>query len=293
MRSASIFVLAYLLISTVMPVCANELSNGRLTVDFDLSGSKTADRVDSVVWINSDGTATANLAVAGGPVNCGDPQEFFGESYGDLDDRALELIANGSSAKWKQKKATSGTSKTNGKDTCTALLGKTTTVYSLADGDSTQNMMKIKRSFAFASGAQANTENLRGYVPRVSMNTFVDVIYLDSEGALQTVNIGNCPFATETNCEISDWNGKWFADDDGNGNGIVMIRDKTSKAPAEIAMDYDSFSVSNATSILLMRPGAGWSGNLTETEYLCVYDAKSWPAASRAKGKLPKGCTVK
>jgi hypothetical protein len=150
-------------------------------------------------------------------------------------------------------------------------------------------MMKIKRTFDFAGTALDNTNNLRAYVPRVSVSTYYEVIYPDSTGALQSINAGDC----STACEISNWNGKWFADDDGNGNGIVLIRDPSSTWPAEIAVDNDSDSASNLTSILLMRPEGGWSGKLAETEYLCVYDSTSWPAANRANGELPTGCKVK
>jgi hypothetical protein len=51
--------LAYLALSSAVPA----LANSRITVEFDLSGSTTADRVDSLVWINSHGVATPNLAV--------------------------------------------------------------------------------------------------------------------------------------------------------------------------------------------------------------------------------------
>jgi hypothetical protein len=290
MRSVRTAAFAGLSLLAAVPAFANELSNGRITVDFDVSGSQTADRVDSISWINSSGTSTGNLAVAGGPVNCGDPQEFFGASYSDSDGGPLGMIVNGASAKWTSKNDTSGTSKTTGKDACFTLSGRTTTAYSLSSSSRAESMMKIERTFAFKN---ALSGNLRAYAARLSLNIYNEVIYPDSTGTLQTIALNSCPFATASGCEISNWNGTWFADDDGSGHGMVMIRDKSSTAPAEIAVDYDSDSASNVTSILLMQPEEGWSGKLTETEYMCFYDATSWTAKDRAKGKLPKGCQVR
>jgi hypothetical protein len=279
----------FVALMSAVPAFANQLANSRITLEFDTNDSGTADRVDSLVWIDSQGQATSNLAVSGGGPYCGDPLEFFGQSYGDVDGGGLYLVIAGSSAKWTQKSAASGTSKTTGTDTCAQVVGKTTTAYSLGSGLAVENMMKIKRTFDFSGAALDNTNNLRAYVPRVSVSTYYEVVYPDSTGALQSFDVDEC----STACEISDWNGEWVADDDGNGNGIVLIRDPSSTWPAEIAADNDSDSASNLTSILLMRPQAGWSGKLAETEYLCVYDSTSWPAANRANGVLPAGCRVK
>jgi hypothetical protein len=41
---------------------------------------------------------------------------------------------------------------------------------------------------------------------------------------------------------------------------------------------------------VLLQPVGGWKARVAETEYLCFYDASSWPAAARAAGKMPKGC---
>jgi len=57
-------------------------------------------------------------------------------------------------------------------------------------------------------------------------------------------------------------------------------------------MDNDGGGDSNATSISLVEPAGGWTGTITETQWLCFYDRKTWPAASQAAGELPKGCKV-
>lgn len=289
MRAAVFLTIASAILISAMPVAANELTNGRITVDFNSNGSsKTMDRVDSLTWIDSDGVQSGNFVSAGGPPDCGDPQEFFGQSYSDSDSDLLLMVVAGTDAKWKSANDTSGTSKTTGKDTCFILSGRTTTVYTLNVTAAKQSMMNIKRTFSFTTDAN---NNLRAYAARLPNTIYSTVLYPDSSGKVQSVNLFGC--GALPSCEISDWNGKWFADDDGSGSGMVMIRDKASTWPAEIGIDYDSFSSSNVTAILLMRPSDGWTGKtVTEVEHMCFYDAKSWPVRKRNAGRLPTGCKV-
>jgi hypothetical protein len=199
------------------------------------------------------------------------------------------MVVAGTNAKWRSNNAISGTSKTTGKDTCFALSGRTTTAYSLSASPKQVSEMTIKRTFAFTADA---TYNLRAYAARLPDSVYATVLYPDSTGTVQSVNVFGC--GALPSCEITDWNGKWFADDDGNGNGMVMIRDKASASPALLGIDWDGFSASNVTSMVLIRPSDGWSGKkITEVEHLCFYDAKSWPVQKRNAGKLLTGCVVK
>src|SRR6185437_10609546 len=154
-----------------------------------------------------DGVSTGNLVTFGGPVNCGDPQEFFGQSYGDTDGGMMLMVVDGATAKWKSKNDASGTSKTTGNDTCFTLMGKTDSIYTLAAAKKTQNMMTIERTFAFSGAAATQVDNLRAYAPRLNMSVYKNVIFPDSTGALQTIPIANCPFATAQGCEVANWNG--------------------------------------------------------------------------------------
>jgi hypothetical protein len=289
MRSKATLIFACAVLVSAAPAFGNELTNGRITAELATGGSKTMDRMDSITWINSDGVLSGNYVANGGPPDCGDPQEFFGESYSDSDSFILFMVVAGASAKWDQTNALTGTSKTTGKDTCFTLSGKTATTYSLDTDDTKMSQMTIKRTLTFTADANLN---MRAYAARLPNAVYATVLYPDSTGAVQTVNLFNCGALPA--CEITDWNGKWFADDDGQGNGMVMIRDKASTWPALLGIDYDSFSSSNVTSMVLLRPSDGWIGKkVVETEHMCFYDAKSWPAKKRNAGKLPVGCTVK
>jgi hypothetical protein len=63
-------------------------------------------------------------------------------------------------------------------------------------------------------------------------------------------------------CEVSDWNGRWFADDNGSGTGTVVFRDSSSTGPALVTVNYDQASNSNLTSIILIQPSSGGGGAL-------------------------------
>ncbi|HEY1707018.1 MAG TPA: hypothetical protein VGG10_02045 [Rhizomicrobium sp.] len=290
---AGLFAFACSLVASVAPALAHELTNGRITViqaDNAPAGYNTTtnDRVDSISWINSKGASTGNLVAAGGPVSCGDPSEFFGQSYSDVDGGTLIMVFPGATSTWKENAAGNfGTATVTG-DTCLALSGLTTTQYFLTTTPSTVNAMEIRRTFQFNTSAASESYNLRAYVPRLPLATYGTVLIPNHKGKVKTMHATSCP----TSCKITDWNGTWVAQDDGGGNGIVLIRDKASTAPAAVSVDYDGYSASNNTSILLLQPAGGFKSIIVETEWLCFYDTTSWPQGKRNKGVLPAGCKV-
>src|SRR4051794_41966628 len=50
-------------------------------MEFTAANPNDPERVTSLKWTDSDGVQTANLATSGGSA-CGEPVEFFGQSYG-------------------------------------------------------------------------------------------------------------------------------------------------------------------------------------------------------------------
>ena len=71
---------------------------------------------------------------------------------------------------------------------------------------------------------------------------------------------------------------------------MVVLRDPSDPSPASVTLDYDSSSGANNTGVTLDQPALGWKEPLTETEYLCFFDAKSWKPADRSPTVLPAGC---
>ena len=275
----------------------NFLNNGsRLVIE---TGSNTngfttadADRVDFISWVNSDGATVSNYVAVGGPLHCGDPQEFFGEAYGDSSDSGVPLplaVIGGVISVWSSKIGTvllKGTATVQSLASCdTTLDAKTTTQYQVFTSAGLINSLKITRTFKFSK--QPADGNLRAYVPRLPLSIYPVVLAPDAAGVVQTYQAGNCP----VNCSITDWNGKWMADDDGTGNGMAIFRDPATNPPAQLTIDWDGFSSSNNSAVTLLEPVGGWARmTVTETEYLCFYDAKSWTAKKRKAGLPPVGC---
>jgi hypothetical protein len=273
-------------------MAAHVLQNGRITVVLgDSSAGLTAansDRVDAITWVDSSGTPTGNLASNGGPLHCNDPQEFFGQSYGDSGNATPYFVVAGTESKWTKgaKAQLAGGSKVKSLTSCDVTLdGLTTTQYSLSKKATTINQLHIARVFAFAATETSGT--LRAYVPRLPLASYPVVLLPDSTGVVQQYNAGNCGF----NCEVSDWNHAWVALDDGHGDGLVILRNAVRGPAAVVVIDNDTYSNSDNTSVGLVQPATGWSGSVAETEALCFYDATSWPAARRAAGHPPQGCT--
>jgi hypothetical protein len=281
--------------TTLAHAGGHTLSNARLSVTLADPGTgytaNNADRVDAISWTASDGGVRSNYVAVGGPLHCGDPQESFGQSYGEPEGTTPLFVYAGLVSTWKGNKPTKGKTATHATGNCAdygppSELARTS--YKLSNANAQINELQVSRTFEFNAGTPVYSgHGVRAYVPRVPLAAYRYVLALNAAGTtLQTFDSAGCG----GDCELTDWNGRWFADDDGNGNGLLVVRSKSSTAPALLAINNDSFSASNLTSVVLLQPEGGWKAPVTETEYLCFYDLTSWPAASRTAGRLPKGC---
>lgn len=276
------------------------LTGGSLTLDFadpTIGGnSTTLDRLDSLTWSGGSGAlAGQNLVANAGPGGCAsDPVEFFGQSYGEPEGNPPSIVGAGANATLSNQTATSMTSTTNGIYTCScgsssAADAAAVTVYNVFPaGDPNVNEVRVSRTIEFNSNTPVfSGHGVRGYVARLPIGTYGTVLIPNAAGtAINTMQAGPC----SNDCEVTDWNGKWFADDDGSGSGMVVFRDASSTNPALLALNYDVDSASNLTSIILLQPAAGWKAPVTETEWLCFYDPTTWTAADQLAGRLPAGC---
>ncbi|HEX2590686.1 MAG TPA: hypothetical protein VHL34_04295, partial [Rhizomicrobium sp.] len=226
---------AFALLASALPAQAHhaELTNGRITMILadDSAGlnRSTRDRVDSLIWVDSTGTPSPNLVAPGGPIQCGDPSEFFGQAYGETDSTEMHMVWQGSTGTWTEDaNGMSATSVTKGKSNCTPLSGTTTTLYNLSTGAKHINAVKITRTFVFNKHAESVSADLRAYAPRLPLATYSKVLAPDVSGVVQTYDPHTCPVG----CPIANWSNAWFADEDANGRGMLVIRDKSSTAPA-------------------------------------------------------------
>jgi len=288
-----------------LPLCAlfaashalatgNVIANSRISVDFDdpSTGLFTgdADRVDSITWIDSSGNSTGNLAADSyNNTYCNDADEFFGEAEGEPDEAQPPLMVTvGEVSTWTGVNALTGKTATTGRD-CNnnKLSGKTKTMYRLSAAKARINELQVTRTFQFNSKTQDfSNSGLRAVMARLPLSPYHYVLLPNSSGVVTTYDSNNCGAP----CEVTDWDGKWIADDDGNGNGMVIIRSSASTAPAIAVIDSDGFSNSNVSSVVLEQPGGGWKAAVKEVEYLCFYDSTSWTATQQNAGQLPQGC---
>src|SRR3984885_12728647 len=237
------------------------LSGGNVHLDFADArfGFETAnlDRLDEVVWSGGSGAlATTNFVNESGTFpGASDPEDFFGESLGvSLTSRGDDpfVIDNGYASVASNQTATTLTTTTTGKD----FQGNATNVP-IASTDYT--------------GYGAGDPNQNEF--RISR-------------AINSLDSSECNLV----CEITDWNGQWFADDDDSGSGMLVVRDPASLAPAQLVVAYEEESAENLTSIAVLQPTNGLKAAVTETEWVCFYDRSTWTFADQQAGNLPKGC---
>jgi hypothetical protein len=248
-----------------------------ISVGFDTADTAStidANRVESLI----DATFNVNYAAiepAGGASTCNDPDEFFGQAEGYPDATKPPLMV-GAGTHASYVSATQGM--VADATTFTRLLtcpavhedGLTRTIYTLSTDYSSS--VKIQRTFRFHAGlgVVANT-GLRAYIPRF-ISIFHYVLVPNKEGKVVKYDANSC---TTAPCAITDWNGRWFAASAFDNQGAIVIREP-SATPAFIAIQSGGLSNANFTSIVLEQPSTGWSGIVTETEYICFYNYLSW-----------------
>ncbi len=291
---ATILVLAS---AALQPANGHVLTNGRVTLTISdpstgFSG-RDGDRVDGASWIDSAGQPTPNLVsnAVRGPFDCGDPGEYWGQALGYPNELAAPMLVRGGETSVYHPNGTARALITTHVAGCggAAAAAPASTSYILNTATGTINSVKIVRSFGFGAGtpAFANT-GLRPYMPRLPLSLYPAVLLPNAAGTVMRYDARACG----NGCAVTDWNGRWLADDTGHGSGVMLIRSTSSTAPAQAVIDNDYFSASNVSSIVLLQPQGGWTAPVTEVEYLCFYDARSWTPRDRANGALPAGCRV-
>ncbi len=265
--------------------------NSDVTIRFDTLSKKAENdenRIDSLIWAPFAGLEYAAVEPATGVTACTDPIEFFGQAEGYPDTtQPPRMVIGGQRASYSSNENVRvgiSTAKTyTGLAVCPAVSedGLVRTIYTL--DVSYHGAFKVERTFRFKSGlGVVQNSGLRAYIPRTPAQ-FHYVIVPNKEGKLVTYDAANC---TSSPCAVTDWNGVWFAHYDNGGSGIIVIRDASSKAPAFIGIQSGGLSNANFSSIVLQQPAAGWSGLVTETEYVCFFGEGSWNPSTT----LPYDC---
>ena len=225
--------------------------------------------------------------------------EYFGNSWAPPDGGPA-LVGGGTTGGWNGTTLTATTahvglgSWSSGCPTSTNISVKT--AYDFFDaGWSNPNRFTVARQFLFQGGGF--NQDFRPYIPRLDYNLgFTEVLYPTQMNTLAAQNISGCP----TGCTgphpepyalplspLWDATQGWFAmHNPATGQGVVIRRKSTSPIEAQLWVDQDFGSHSNASSFLLRSPSGGFQGLLTETETFCFYDSSLWTPSLTP----PPGC---
>jgi hypothetical protein len=213
----------------------------------------------------------------------GGAHEFFGNSWdGQNDVNFRALVGWGSTGSWDDQ-GPNGVSIASSTSSCFGTNGTpVNTSYRFFPSGPTANRMLVTRQFNF--GDTPFTFDLRPYIPRLyPRSQYSLVIHPDASGTALITEIGNnCEFG----CEVTNWNGTWFAvHDPVSGQGMI-VRHSFSPYPVALWVDMDGGSQTTASSVLVLAPPGGFTGTVAETESLCFYDKGTWTPTLT----LPPGC---
>ena len=250
------------------------------TSAFDLEFSATnPEELSSLKWHDS-----VNLT-ATGVDRCGEPLEYFGNSWAAPDSADFKsLVGWGQTGSWTAvSRAVKITSVSETASGCGGTLDiPIKTTYRFWDDGPAANRIKVARSFDFRTTSLA--QDFRPYIPRLHpADRFDDVIYPDRSGAtLMTTPSSECPFG----CQISDWDGSWFAmHDPATGTGLI-VRQASSGYDTDLWIDHDGASETNSTGVLMLQPADGFTTKVNTNTFLCFYDRSTWTPSLT----LPDGC---
>jgi len=268
---------------------ANTVSTPKFELDFD-DGAGNVERLTTLQWRSGAGTLGTDLANEGGAggAPCSGFTEFWGQSYATQDFAPPGPVVAGTTGAWIA--AGTRTVEINGSapTVCSGAnpIIPVRTRYTFFDGGDAANMIRFERRFSFPIGSPVyGAINLRAFVPRLPIGTYGQVVYPNTGGTLTTTGTAGPSLS-------SNWNGTWVALNSGATNaGMVILRDPGNSETAKIVFDNDGSSGSNNSGVSLDKPAGGWQAPITETEYMCFYDATSWPVASRSPTSLPPGCS--
>ncbi|MDX6587769.1 MAG: hypothetical protein QOI31_2242 [Solirubrobacterales bacterium] len=267
------------------------------------SGDGNTERVDTLRWRDSGGTLRPNVTAPGlagfCPTGTG-PGHFWGQSYADHDGGSPAPVMAGSVGDWEPIGERTVKIETVAPQPCVSSNPAEPPLpvrsrYTFFESAAKRNVIRVDRRWEFGPGHSTfnGTHGLRAYVPRLSYFTYSEVIYPNAaESTLITTSSSGPAFHT-------DWNNEWVAlNAPGDSSGLMIIRDASNTSPATVVTDNDGGSNSNLSGVTLVRPDpdgpgplGGWHEPLNEIEYLCFYDATSWPVATRLT-TMPDGCAV-
>lgn len=263
---------------TVDPA-ARTITTPRFAVAFD---ALNPEQLTSLKWAGIPDAE--DLAADGGVSPCGDVQETWGQSYGEPQP-ILAMVRAGSRGSWTDQG--DGTIRIDSQITepdCSGFQGQLpvrTTYQFYGEGD----QFAVTRRLDIGAEHDPFTQgHLRPYVPRMPRSPYTNTLW-DNDGGFNDSVATGCSLNP---CVAPGWDGAWFAQHDPDtGRGLLVVR-AAGDTPARLLIDNDAPSLSNSSSADFVP--AVFDSELSETEFLCFYDATTWPAAQRDAGRPPSWC---
>ena len=256
--------------------------NRTLTVgNFHVKWSQTdPEEIIELYWKGS-----ANLTRTVVHPGCPGDSEYFGNSWvlenEGTDNSFFEsLVGWGTTGRWTARTNTRITidSKSSG---CPGSANiPVNTRYQFFNDKRRANLIVIWRTFDFGTNPYAH--DVRPFIPRLHPSDgFTQVLHPDASGT-KLMTDTTCDYG----CKAVTWDGSWFAiHNPANGLGMI-VQHRPSAYPVALWLDDDDGSFTNASSVLLLQPSHGFTGKVTEAEYLCFYDDSLWTPSLT----LPQGC---
>ena len=214
----------------------------------------------------------------------GGDHEFFGNSWNGPNDVFFRaLVGWGTTGTW-DTRGPNGVAIDSAADSgCFGTSGiPVDTSYRFYDRGAPVNRILVQRRISF--GATPFAFDFRPYIPRLyPRSSYTTVVHPDATGTALVTEVGD---SCEFGCEVTNWDGSWFAvHDPVTGQGMID-RHGASPYPVALWVDVDGGSFTTASSVLLLQPPGGFTGTVNDTEFLCFYDAAVWTPSLQ----LPAGC---
>lgn len=279
----AVSLISLLIVTTVHAATIDPINRTVTTGNFFVDWSETnPEEILELRWMGSPNLT--NSAVDACP---GSNLEFFGNSWvseneGTDDFFFASLVGWGTTGTWNPL----NTKKIGIDSISSGCFGSANipviTDYQFFDSGPVANRIKVQRQFAF--GATPYPHDVRPFIPRLyPQDEFTQVLHPNAAGAsLVTETTVGCDFG----CTITDWDGTWFAIHNPTTGLGMIVRRGPSAVPAALWVDKDDASFTNSSSVLLLQPPGGFTGDVSETEFLCFYDSSLWAPSTT----LPPGC---
>lgn len=253
------------------------------------------ERIDVIKWnsagLNGTETNLTRSAALGTNAPCynGDV-EYFGNSWAPPDPPNGKVLVGAGTVGTRSPGPDSKVLINSVSSGCAPISANVSvnTIYKFWQGGQAINKWRVTRTFTFDS---AFDRRFRPYIPRLyPISRFNMVYFPNADGTTlmsRQAGGGFCPVGcVETNWNSNDEETSWFAIHNSvTGQGLI-VRHHLSSSTAALWIDWDGASNTNATSVLLLPPTGGFTGEVKEMETLCFYDADTWlPSLT-----LPPGC---